>query len=801
MHTVHADRLNRKTHRLAAAVLCALVAMQASAAEADKAAASSAAADAAGAASVAAPADGATSAEDQDGSAGAGSSARVTKLGKVVVTAQKREQAAIDVPASVTAINAQRLTETGATQLEDYTAQVPGMSITSNGGSMQVALRGITTGTSQAAPTTAIYIDEAPIGSTNNYAVGSGLVPDMDPADLQQVEVLKGPQGTIFGGGAMGGVLRYVTRTPEFGKTSGNITLGMSEVSHGGTGTLGRFSLNLPAGDSFALRISGFDRTDAGYIDNPLGGGIYDVEAKDINEVSNRGGRIAAAWHINDAWRLDAFALTQTRDGDGGTWVDVDRHTLEPQNGEYQHAIVVPEDGKVTLDVGNATVHGQFGSFGFVSSTTWQKNTADAFGDVTGSFGLLLGLLTNDFTWGVQSHQHVETKRFSQEFRLENNAFDDKLFYSVGLYYTDEDSQNRIPSFPLISLLTGDPKVIFIPGTSVPFPDQLAKARIDSTYRELSFFANATYTFNDVFDLQGGIRFGKDEQHYDQLYSGLLFFPPVGLVQDSDNDKFQYLLTGRYHPSETNSFYARLATGYRPGGPSAALPSVPFPPVVGSDSLTSIEAGWKTIRWDDKLSFEAAVFHTDWKDIIIQTSLNGTQFFVNGGKATSQGWEATLALYPVEGLSLRGTAGYTDATLTEDTDKVLVAPGVPLGADGDRLPFVPEWTSSLLADYTWQVGTGWTASVGGGINYIGDRRNDYSGRGGIEVPSYTQYNLNASVSNEHWLVSLYGKNLGDSDGIIYTLDRGLSPAVTPNAAIAAGIIRPRTIGLDVTYRF
>jgi outer membrane receptor protein involved in Fe transport len=801
MHTVHAARQTCKTNVLAAAVFCALVSMAANATASTAAPATAVAAEAPSATTSEGSATATPEAAEQ-GTAAKPADAKVSKLAKVVVTAQKREQAAIDVPASVTAIDAGRLAQTGATQLEDYSAQVPGMSITSNGGSMQVTLRGISTGLSQAAPTTAVYIDEAPIGSVNSYAVGSGLVPDLDPADLQQVEVLKGPQGTIFGGGAMGGVLRYVTRSPELGRTGGSVTVGVNDVAHGGTGNLARFSLNLPASDNVAFRLSGFQRKDAGFIDNPLGGGIYDVGAEDINEVDNKGARLAMAWQLNDAWRLDAFYLAQRRDADGGTWVDVDRHTLEPTTGEYEHSIVVPENGNVRLDVGNATLHGQLGSFGFVSSTTWQRNTADARGDASGSYGVLLGLVTGgDFTYGLQSHQQVETERFSQEFRLENNAFDDKLYYSLGLYYTDEDSQNRIPGFPIISLVTGDPRVLFIPGTSIPFPDQVVKAQIDTSYKELSFFANATYTFNDKFDLQGGIRFGKDEQHYDQLYTGLLFFPGVALVQDSENDKFQYLLTGRYHPNANDSFYARLATGYRPGGPSAATPTVPFPAVVDSDSLTSIEAGWKTIRWDDRLSFETAIFHTDWKDIIIQTSLNGTQFFVNGGKAVSQGWEATLGLYPVDGLSLRGTVAYTDAKLTEDTDKVLVAPGVPLGQDGDRLPFVPEWTSSLVADYTWDAFDGWTGSVGGAVNFVGERKSDYSGRGGVDVSSYTTFGANVSLGNEHWLFTLYGKNLGDSDGIIYLLDRGLSPAITPNAPLAAGVLRPRTVGLDVTYRF
>lgn len=779
--------LDRRSNVLAIAILCALASTHASAAAVGT--------------DPLAPSSELVAADPQDGAAAPADGERTVTLKGVVVKAQKREQAAIEVPASVTAVDAKRLADAGATQLEDYSAQVPGMSIASNGGSTQVILRGISTGLSQAAPTTGIYIDEAPIGSTNNYAVGSGLVPDLDPAELQQIEVLKGPQGTVFGGGAMGGVMRYVTRLPDFDAFAGSVTLGTSSVAHGGNGSVARLALNMPAGDSFALRFSAFQRKDAGYIDNPSAASIYDVDAEDINDVTTSGGRLAASWKINDSWRLDAFALSQKRKADGATWVDLNRTTLAPLLGDYTHPIVVGEEGSTDLDVLNATVRGTLGSFGFTSSTTWQENDADARGDATPSFGLYLALVTGDPTFGVQQHQVVHTERFTQEFRLENDAFDDKLYYSLGMYYTSEDSTNRIPAFDTISLLTGAPKTIFIPGTTIPFPDQFVKARIDTTYRELSFFANATYTFSDKFDLQGGVRFGRDKQHFSQAYSGLIATPNVFTEEDSTNNKFQYLLTGRYHPTANSSLYARLATGYRPGGPSAATPAVPNANfTVNSDSLTSFELGWKTIAWDDKLSFEVAAFRTDWKDIIIQTSFGSTQYFVNGGKAVSQGWEATLGLTPVAGLNVRGTVAYTDAHLTEDT-AVLVAPGVPLGSNGDRLPFVAEWTSSLLADYTWHAFGNWTAAIGGSVNYVGERTSNYSGRAGIDVPAYHTVNANVSLQNKHWVLSLYGKNLNGSDGIIYLLDRALAPALQPNVGLAGGLLRPRTVGFEVTYRF
>jgi iron complex outermembrane receptor protein len=214
----------------------------------------------------------------------------------------KREQAAIDVPASVTSVNTEQLARDGKVRLEDYVAQVPGLSLSSyRQGFTQVALRGITTGVNQSASTTAFYIDEAPIGSVNAYAAGSAVTPDIDPAELQRVEILKGPQGTLYGAGAMGGLVRYVTAPPDFRKMHGSVTVGGSKVTNGGNGKVGRVSLNIPFGDNnMALRVSAFDRTDAGYIDDQWQAGRQRSRIK--------GGRAAFAWMINPDWKLSAFA-------------------------------------------------------------------------------------------------------------------------------------------------------------------------------------------------------------------------------------------------------------------------------------------------------------------------------------------------------------------------------------------------------------------------------------------------------------------------------------------------------------
>jgi outer membrane receptor protein involved in Fe transport len=717
-------------------------------------------------------------------------------LDKVVVTAQKREQALIDVPASVTAVNAERISKSGMSKLEDYVAQVPGMSITSNGASMQVTLRGISTGAAQSAPTTALYIDDAPVGSVNAYTTGAALVPDIDPAELRRIEVLKGPQGTLYGAGAMGGLLRFVTADPDPTRASGSLTLGYNSVAHGGNGQLVRGSANLPLGENMALRFSAYSRTEPGYVDN-----IDALSPKqDANELRTKGGRLAFGWQLNPDWKLKAMLLTQRLEADGGNATDVNGLTLVPTTGKYQIDNRVPVFAERSLDLGNITIKGLVGDINLVSTTTLQTIDGRATGDASLSYGTLLAVLAGQPGLNVQLDQRTHTRRLAQELRAQTTALDGKLDYEAGIYFTKEDNSNSIPAIPTFNSRTGAVQPVVIPGTAVPFPDGLAKARIDTSYREVSVFANATYALTDKFDVQAGIRWGQDHQHYDQLYTGLLFTPPVALTQDSKNSRSTWLLTGRYKPSATDSIYARIATGYRAGGPSAATPITGASPIVGPDSLTSAEIGWKTVFAGGKASFEAALFNTNWKDIQIQTSKSGSNFFVNGGAAVSRGGEATLAVYPVDGLSLRATVGYTDAHLTEDTSTAMVNATTPLGKRGDRLPFVPKVSASLAGDYRFAVGGAWTASVGAALARIGERRSDYSGKQNISLPGYTTLNLNAAVENANWRFATYVKNATDADGIIAFGDRGLAP-FTPTAPYSAGIIQPRTVGVEASYRF
>jgi len=720
-------------------------------------------------------------------------------LTEIVVTAQKVAQAALDVPASVTAINGDVLASSGMTRFEDYAAEVPGMSVTAlTPGYSSVVLRGISTGISQATPSTGYYIDEAPIGSITAYATGGILTPDLDPSEVQRIEVLKGPQGTLYGAGAIGGLVRFVTTPPSPQEFGGGITIGTDSVDDGGTGWNGRLAVNVPLNDSNALRVNLFSRTDPGYIDNPITG------QQDVNRTRTDGGRLGWNWQIGSNWNLFVWGLTQQFTADGISAMDVTAPSLTPLTGDLTRSTYIPETQKITFDVYNATLKGNVDDFAIVSSTTYQTIHATTDVDETSTFGALLALLGIPGI-GAETQQVIDTTRWTEELRASSSAVQDRLQYTGGLYYTHEDSSNTLP--PLYPFLTADP--------SVPFTllGYLANASIVTRYEEYSPFANASFDITPQFDIQAGLRYSHYTENYAQNYQLAILTPvPVLINQDVGQNKTTYLLSVRYKPAKDTAIYARVATGFRPGGPSALPPGVipggkqSFDP----DTVTSYEMGLKSDFAGGKASLEAAVFTTNWQDIQIQTSTTtaaGTyQYFVNGGTARSDGAEATLLFQPVTGLSLRATAAYTDSKLTSD------APAAG-GLDGDRMPFSPQWTGSLLADYHFHLGSAWQPFVGASWSYIGNRISNFSQHqppnptglpsNEVTVPSYTTFNLNAGFDVNRVRVNFYGKNLGNSRGINFINSVGLAlPVVNPlGNPYTEGLIPPLTFGADVSYRF
>ena len=704
--------------------------------------------------------------------------------GEIVVTAQKRSERLKDVPESVSVLNAPDLAQQGIVRFSDYANRIPGLSLTSvRTGQAQVTLRGITTGASQSASSTGYYIDEAPIGSVNAYTGGSSTTPDLDPSDLKQIEVLKGPQGTLYGAGAVGGLLKFETTPADLEHLAGSVSAGVNGVSQGGIGYSARGLINIPlVSDILALRVSGFYRRDAGYIDNvnPR------IGRNDVNSARVRGGRAVLAIKLAKDVRLDLSALAQDTSTSGTNTVDVDAASLQPLYGDLTQNRNVQETGFVKFRLYNATLHADAGGINLVSSTTYQHTNYTSVTDGTDSYGALLGPLFGIPGLGIVANQTTRTERWSEEVRAGADRIAGLLDLQAGFYWTHENDTNRIPDFAPFATASG---------AALPLPN-IVTAAILSKYNEYSFFGNARVYLTPRFDILAGGRFSHDHQDYLQDYSGLIVGPRRINTGVETANIGTWMVSPRYRFSSDAMIYARAASGYRPGGPNAVPPPAvyPAPNTFAPDRLTQYEVGFKGSALDQALTLDAAVFYTKWKNIQIQTSAAGFNFFVNGGDARSQGAELTLRYQPIKGLTFGANGAYTDAKLTSP------APAAG-GIAGDRLPYVPRWSGSLTAEYSVPVTAQLSAVFDGGVNFTGNRISDYSARFAKVLPNYATVDLRAGLNRGNFNVSVFARNLTDKRAINVAQSAGLAPSSTPGAVYYASYIQPRTVGAEATLKF
>ena len=308
-----------------------------------------------------------------------------TQLTDVIVTAQKREERASDTPLSLSVLTGETLQATGATQLSDFAATVPGLSFTSNGvGQGQVNLRGVTTGLN-VSPTVGIYVDEVPYGSSTSFAGAAQLALDVGLFDIERVEILRGPQGTLYGASTMGGLLKYVTKAPDPAGFGGGLRAGVNATAHGGVGYDLAGALNAPfAGDTAAVRLNGFYTKDAGFIDN------LTLGEEDANTSEVFGGRVDVLLNPTDdlSVRLTAFAQDIKRDGSGS--VDFNPATGEPVDGEYDQRRF-SEPFTQDFRLASAVVNYDFGPAQLTSVTSYQTSDINHVTDVSALYVPLLG--------------------------------------------------------------------------------------------------------------------------------------------------------------------------------------------------------------------------------------------------------------------------------------------------------------------------------------------------------------------------------------------------------------------------
>ena len=712
--------------------------------------------------------------------AGGSSISAGTELEEVIVTAQKRQESLMDVPVPVTAVTSASLVEQNQLKAQDFFSSVPGVNLQFQNNRSQLAIRGITTGPVTGNPVVGYTIDDVPYGSSAGIAGLFGSAPDLDPSELQRIEVLRGPQGTLYGAASIGGLVKYVTLDPSTEGLSGSVAAGTHTINGPGdnVGYNVRGAINIPLGETFAIRASAFTREDPGYIDNVLTG------ERGVNEVDVSGARLSALWRPSEALSVKLSALYQTREVFGSSNIDARLGSRDLQNDQFGTGRSEWEQ-----QVYSAIVTAQLGNSELTSLTAYSYNPNDDVVDFTAS--PLTGALPFFYPdAGVDEfanvlHQNYSSSKFTQEVRLAT-PIGERVDTLVGVFYTDETNKYVIES---LAIDAADGAVV---GTPILWQDSLE-------FAEYAAFADLTARFTDRFDVQVGARFSKNRQtlHHREwtVFGGFL-----GRDPQAEDDAVTYLFTPRFKLSPDHMIYGRIATGYRPGGPNAVCNDVDVPCAYRPDETINYEVGAKGDLLGRTYSYDVSVYRIDWKDLqVSEIDASGTfNYNANASQAKSQGVELSLAARPVDGLTVSIWGAYTDAKLSEDFSSLSTA----YAQDGDRLPYSSRVSGRLSVKQEFSLASSLQAHMGGSVTYVGDRVGEFVPSPALapqrqEYPAYAQVDLHAGLEYDAWTIGMFAQNVTDKRGVT---GGGFNNQTNYNP-FWFNYIQPRTIGLSLQRTF
>ncbi|MHB8812183.1 MAG: TonB-dependent receptor [Steroidobacteraceae bacterium] len=704
-----------------------------------------------------------------------------TQLEEVIVTAEKRRQPLLEAPVSVTVVPGATLERRHEVKLSDYLAQIPGISVQDNGfGQVDFSIRGI--GSSPfLAPTVGVEVDGVPIGSSN-AAGDAALKPDIDPNDMANIQVLYGPQGTLYGDDAMGGLVEFTTVKPDLERFSGRVEADTSTVSGGGVGSAQRVMVNLPIVDgTLGLRITGFLRHDPGFID--------DVESgqQNVNDGSAKGGRVDMLWQIasNASLRLNALAQDGNANGDAE---EILNSGYQSVNGDLKGVGRAGFNGfqsKYRLYTGTLDI--DLGWAHLLSLSGYNTTDYEANLDLTNVFGPIFG--TPPFVVFPLA-QNDRTNKFSQEIRLTSPS-QQPLEWIGGLYYTREQT-TFAQTLTAFDTSTGGPFSGFpTPVLSAPLVNP------PTAFHDYAGYLTLTYHFTPKFDLEAGGRYTSETT--DVPYSsatGLIAGAPTPASSEKDHAT-TFLASGRYHVSDNEMAYVRVASGFRPGGSNGVLPGVA--PTYGPDKTTNYELGYKASYLDRRLELETALFYIDWTNIqLLALNQYSEGFTVNGNKAKSQGAQFSGQYLIAYGFSAQLSLTYTDAAMTQ------AGPSSSGAVAGAALPYANRWSGSFSLEKRFPITPRWRGSAQVIYDYFGDRYGPFNSvvppapqQPQVFIPDYSTVDLLAGISDGRYSVNLFLRNLTDTRGITSLQAEGGGGS----GDLQATIITPRTLGISLTANF
>lgn len=671
------------------------------------------------------------------------------KTDEILVTATKRTERLIDVPQSIQALGEQDLQRLGADSVTGFARQVAGLSLLDKGpGQTQIAIRGISAGVQQDIGTDAtvgVYIDEIPVSV-------SQAQPDLRLFDLDRIEILRGPQGTLYGSGSMGGTLRLITKRPNLDTFEGKLELTGSQTKNADdlSGAVNGL-VNVPLVDGkLAARIVVYGRSNAGWVDD------VNRNLKGVNDEDTKGGRVSLRYAPTAKLDLTFSALTQKSEFGG-------LNAFDPARGDLKISRGGAETYDDKLDVYNLTGTYDFGGAELTSSTSYSKRDYTFVRDFSGL--IAPGALTT-VSYGVDG--------FTQELRLASpDVADAKLNWVVGAFYSRRtDTYFQVLPIPGVGPTPLGQNVVF-------------KGNADFRVEQVAVFGDVSYDIRPDLTASVGLRYYTADSRTSTDVTQLPNPRLSGTLSSSDS-KTTPKFALAYKPNAQTLIYAQAAQGFRTGGANKVNPPIPGltpdPRSFKPDSLWNYEAGVKGDWFDRRLNFTLAAFAIEWKDLQIQlVNPAGFAYYDNAGDARSRGVEAQASLEPVDGLVFSASATYTDA----ETKTAVPSVGA---LKGSKIPGVADFTSSLSAQYTRKMGT-IDAFARVDASYVGESNAIFENN---KQGDYTLTNVRLGGSRGGYDVELFVANATDERPVVFNFP-------FPNPSVYT--VTPRTIGVTLRTSF
>lgn len=756
--------------------------------------------------------------------------------GEIVVTALKRDTRLQDTPLAISAVTGDSLTKAGTTSFTDLTSNTPSLRIVDSGpGNRRVILRGIV---GAGEPTVGMYYDESPVsGSVGTTSDAAGSTPDFRIFDVERAEILRGPQGTLYGSGSMGGTVRIIYEKPKADRVEGAVAMGVSAIEGGSLGASADGMINLPiVKDVLALRVVGGYQQFAGYIDNE----VYNT--KNINDGYSYSGRALLRFTPTDRLTLDLGAYFTKVATDSSRW----------NFGRFDGAGNLVEAGKQHVSNGRSasgnydknriysgTLRYDFDTVSVTAVSTYFDRDRIVVNDVSNNFdnrrstGSCQQYFPRTAAEMINNPEYVEggtkpakikpdcsvseyndvylpnlnaietsslyqpqsVKNWTNEIRISSTG-DGPFGWTVGGFLEDRKSTVRS------TLLAGDP----LTGELLPFEaENIYYDRVVyDRQKQKALFAELNYKFFDKLTATYGVRwYDYDKTVGGVVTQGQMHYGSVAspfVESSTQEDGFVHKFNLSYEFSRDLMIYAQAAQGFRPGGVNQAVGLDAALAAYTSDSLWNYELGIKSQPLRG-VYFNVTGYQIDWDNMQVSGRTAGASssfgLISNVGAARVRGLEVELTARPYAGLSLGANLGYTDAKLTEDQVSSVV---VAAGRKGDRLAHVPKWNLSGSADYVWSLSDALegTVRVDGsfvGSSYTALAPSDQYRR---KVDSYALFNLRAGVQGDdgNWSLSAYVNNVFDALAITTK-----SASSNNGAYTLAYTAPPRTYGLNFTKHF